>query len=346
MGSTSKIISLYCHKGGVSKTTTTFNLGWKLAQLGKKVILIDADPQCNLTAMMLGFNEISDLDKFYDSVGTGDIYSDTKNFFFGDQPLPSSLKLTKTKQENLSIVAGNLSLGDIEPQLELGLKISQAAGRLAALPGALSKIIRETATGNVADYVLIDTAPSVGALNKCLVMGADYLIIPTAPDFYSKQAIHSMGLSFNTWWKETSLFRNGSAIDGTGSCTFPIDPPKLLGYIVQNYRPRNGHPSKSFTKWIEEIAEAVSNMLCPNIKEIGMIDGNIKDTDDWCLAKFSDFNSLIALSQQYAKPIYALDDSDIGTTGHVFKNQQKSRNAFNKQFENLAQLVIRKTDSY
>ena len=49
-------IVLFNHKGGVSKTTTTFNLGWMLASKGKKVILVDTDPQCNLTGMVLGFS--------------------------------------------------------------------------------------------------------------------------------------------------------------------------------------------------------------------------------------------------------------------------------------------------
>ncbi|WP_201029053.1 ParA family protein [Cylindrospermopsis raciborskii] len=44
-------IALFNHKGGVSKTTTTFNLGWMLAEKGKRVILVDTDPQCNLTGM-------------------------------------------------------------------------------------------------------------------------------------------------------------------------------------------------------------------------------------------------------------------------------------------------------
>jgi cellulose biosynthesis protein BcsQ len=47
-------IALFNHKGGVSKTTTTFNLGWMLADKGKRVILVDTDPQCNLTGMALG----------------------------------------------------------------------------------------------------------------------------------------------------------------------------------------------------------------------------------------------------------------------------------------------------
>ena len=47
-------IALFNHKSSVSKTTTTFNLGWMLAAKGKRVILVDTDPQCNLTGMCLG----------------------------------------------------------------------------------------------------------------------------------------------------------------------------------------------------------------------------------------------------------------------------------------------------
>lgn len=53
-----KKIVLFNHKGGVSKTTSSFNIGWKIAQLGHKVLLVDADPQCNLTSIFLG-------DRFY-----------------------------------------------------------------------------------------------------------------------------------------------------------------------------------------------------------------------------------------------------------------------------------------
>ena len=48
-----KIIALFNHKGGVSKTTTTYHIGWKLSTMGKKVLLVDGDPQCNLTSLLL-----------------------------------------------------------------------------------------------------------------------------------------------------------------------------------------------------------------------------------------------------------------------------------------------------
>lgn len=53
-----KLICLFNHKGGVSKTTTAFNLGWMLARQGRRVLLVDCDPQCNLTGMVLGLEDV------------------------------------------------------------------------------------------------------------------------------------------------------------------------------------------------------------------------------------------------------------------------------------------------
>ena len=61
-----KKIVLFNHKGGVSKTTTTFNLGWKFAEKGRKVLLVDGDPQCNLTSLFLG----ETFDEYYEDQET------------------------------------------------------------------------------------------------------------------------------------------------------------------------------------------------------------------------------------------------------------------------------------
>ena len=66
-------IALFNHKGGVSKTTTTFNLGWMLASKGKKVIIVDCDPQCNLTGMVLGFKKADEFETIYKGKGVRNI---------------------------------------------------------------------------------------------------------------------------------------------------------------------------------------------------------------------------------------------------------------------------------
>jgi chromosome partitioning protein len=62
------VIAFFNHKGGVSKTTTTFNLGWALANAGKKVLIVDGDPQCNLTGTVLGFDGVDDFASFYKKI--------------------------------------------------------------------------------------------------------------------------------------------------------------------------------------------------------------------------------------------------------------------------------------
>lgn len=62
-----KVIALFNNKGSVSKTTTTFNLGWMLSLLGKKVLIVDSDPQCNLTGLCINTTKEGKLEKLYDS---------------------------------------------------------------------------------------------------------------------------------------------------------------------------------------------------------------------------------------------------------------------------------------
>lgn len=77
-----KTIALFNHKGGVSKTTTTFNLGWMLAEKGKRVVLLDTDPQCNLTGLILG----EGLDGFYGDDPNRNIHAALAPAFLSQPP--------------------------------------------------------------------------------------------------------------------------------------------------------------------------------------------------------------------------------------------------------------------
>lgn len=349
-------ISMFNHKGGVSKTTTTFNLGWGLADLGHKVLIVDLDAQCNLTGIVLG-NIAVDEDKFDDFFRSRDnltmewiseaLIAGTPPDFFMTSAEKSSV--THTNHSNLQLLAGNLRITELEQQLSIALKIATGIPMLKNLPGNFYQYMSRIADSVGADYVIYDLSPNVGGLNEVVLMSSDYFIIPTSPDYFCVQAILSLEKNIKQWHREITRFMENNEFN---SKNFPIkNKPKFLGAIQQRYRPRNDKPAKSFQRWIDKIRETINLKLVPSLKTIDCVIDDKKiddalagsDLQKYDLANISDFNSLIAISQQLSKPIFALTDDDIRHTGDVFghveKTMKNSRDNFSATFAELAKRV-------
>lgn len=331
-----KIISLFNHKGGVSKTTTAFNLGWKLAELGHKTLIVDADPQCNLTALVLGYQKIDDIDKFYAENPGCDIYSCIKPVLDGSGKLVNGNPI-QTSNPSLYLQCGNIELAEVETQTSVALTTSTAIPAIKNIPGSISHFIRDTAAAGDFQYVIIDMSPSVGALNECLLMGSDYFIVPTSPDFFCGQAVKSLAKTIPRWNAEVNPFRDKKLL-----YAFPDNPPKFIGFISQKYRPRNGYAAMSFQKWIDIIRSEVDGILVPALKPHNMsVDEiifaqSVKADKPFNLANISDFNSLIAQSQKHNVPVFALTDAQIEQGGVILETMKENRDNFNTTFENLA----------
>ena len=126
---------------------------------------------------------------------------------------------------------------------------------------------------------------------------------------------------------------------------FPKVAPKLLGIIVQNYRPRGGVPAAGFQKWIDEINETVSSKLVSELRKIGMMlpdkvygEGSMEAA--FCLATIPDFNTLITRSQEHQTPVFALTPQQIGQAGKIEENTLESRDKFQQIFSELADKII------
>ncbi|RNA65272.1 ParA family protein [Prosthecochloris sp. ZM_2] len=321
----------------VSKTTTAFNLGWVLAEQGHKTLLVDADPQCNLTALVLDYNSVEDIEDFYGENPGCDLST-------GLQPVMSG-KLTglqpgnpaPTENDNLYIYCGNLALSEIETQVSVALTTSTAIPAIRNLPGSIGELLRITGKEHDFEYIIIDMSPSVGALNECLLMSSDYFIVPTSPDFFCAQAIKSLSSVVPRWNADVAPFR-----DGEVDYKLPDNPPKFVGFISQRYRPRSGAPAKSFQRWINIIKETVSNKLIPALEPIDMTISaddfaKYSATDEpYNLANVADFNSLIAQSQKFNVPIFALSDEQLEQGGVILDNMKESRDNFRAVFEQMA----------
>ena len=341
-----KVISLFNHKGGVSKTTTAFNLGWMLAEQGHKTLVVDADPQCNLTALVLDYNAVEDIEDFYKSNPGCDIATGLQPVMEGSLSGLQSGAPIQTANDNLYLYCGNLSLSEFETQISVALTTSQAIPAIRNIPGSVNALLRKTGEELDFEYIIIDMSPSVGALNQCLLMSSDYFIVPTSPDFFCAQAIKSLANVVPRWNTEVNTFRAENV-----DYKFPLSPPKFLGFISQRYRPRGGAPAKSFQRWIDVIKHTVSEELIPSLSPLGMsiqleeFSSCVSGDEPFNLANIADFNSLIAQSQKHNVPVFALSDDEIEQGGVILEKMKESRENFRSVFSSLASEVHSLTET-
>ena len=161
-----KVIALTNQKGGVGQTTTAVNLGVSLAQQGKKVLLVDADAQANLT-MSLGYPRPDDL-----PISLATIMQD----IIDDNPIDVQNGILH-HGEGVDLLPSNIELSGLE------VRLINAISRERVLKTCMSEVKKNY------DYVLIDCMPSLGMLTINALAAADSVIIPTQPHYLSAKGL-------------------------------------------------------------------------------------------------------------------------------------------------------------
>ncbi|WP_417910704.1 ParA family protein [Candidatus Electronema sp. PJ] len=340
----SKRIVLFNHKGGVSKTTTTYNLGWKLAE-SNRVLLVDADPQCNLTSLLLCDN----FDSYYVNEQTRQSnLRDGVEVAFKGKPAPIKAIdcFSPARQPNLFLIAGHPNLSEFEAALTFAQTSNNALATLENLPGAFSAFLKEVEKKYSIDYTIVDLNPGLSSINQNLIITSNYLIIPTNPDPFSLMAINTLRDVLPRWaaWmrQSASLFAESS---------YPLDgnPPVLLGTIIQRFNVRKGKAARPYRENIAEIKSKVISDLLPRLRQSGMAEtdeayGQELINNGLCLAEMPDFQGLLPKAIDAGVPVYALTDDEISETGPILKGMQQNREHFGKLFDKLTAEVRRLTE--
>lgn len=184
----SEIISIANQKGGVGKTTTTFSLGVALAKKGKKVLLVDTDPQGDLTTS-LGYH---DQDNMENTIGS------LMNQTINDEELKTDKTILHHK-EGVDLIPANSDLSGIEYSL------FSAMSREYILRNTLYEL------KNKYDYILIDCMPSLGLLTINALACSDRIVIPAQGEFLSAKA---MGNFLKTVSKVKKQINPNLKVDG------------------------------------------------------------------------------------------------------------------------------------
>jgi cellulose biosynthesis protein BcsQ len=372
-----KIISMFNHKGGVSKTTTTFNIAWTLAKQGKRVIMVDADPQCNLTGVALGLNpqwpddddvfeaeeEDSDSNSFASTQNASEdfwsenfestLFGALKPAFDSEPRLLEPVACMEVEGcPGLFLLPGHLRLGEYEVSLGIAQELAGSIPSLKNLPGAIHYLLTQTAEALQADYVIIDMSPSLGSLNQNLVSISDLLVVPTSPDFFSIMALQSLSQVLPRWARWATLASENEVLRNA-SYPFPSPRLRLGGIVIQRYRlyrsPTEdnpyGTPTRPFREWIERVEEASEKQFVPALAAAGL---TLSDAEyqaaglpaSLVLGQVQEFNSLLPKSQDFHVPVFELTDAQLNQVGVVLEGSRRQIESLDRIFTLMAERVI------
>jgi len=336
-----KTIALFNNKGGVSKTTTTFHLGWKLAEKGYKTLIVDTDPQCNLTGLCLNTDKGNKLENFY--IGNHNNIKESLSPVFSGalSPLEPATCYGFEQNSNLYLLPGHIDFSEYDATYSIAENLTGSLVMLKNVPGALRNLLQMTSEKYQFEYILIDMSPNISATNANILMESDYFILPCAPDYFCYMAVDSLSKVFPRWDKVYSKLKE-TDVFMSADYKMSNSKPQFIGTIQQRYRPRNGSPSKAFSEWIDDINLLVKNKLVPVLKKCNMIVPYMSSyyEEEYNLINIADFNSLIAQSQAKNTPVFMLTKEQVQKDGNVWFNMKKNIDDFNETFNCLADSIV------
>lgn len=331
------ILTFFNNKGGVGKTSLVYHLAWMFSTLRKRVVVVDFDPQANLTAAFLEEDRIEEIwnngkpgSTIFQCIkpltGVGDI----------EEPVLQNI------DTDLYLVPGDVGLSSYEDALSSEWPNSMGDNNLYRPMRILSsfwQVIQKASAKVQADMILVDIGPNLGAINRSVLISTDYVLIPLGADLFSLQGLKNLGPTLRSWkslWnKRLDNWRGSAEAEDYPEFQLPQGEMQPIGYLCQQHSVRLDRPVKAYDKWVNRI---------PGVYRESVLDEtlhtNIKQADDpYCLATIKHYRSLIPMGQEQRKPIFNLTSADgaIGSHANAVRDAKKD-------FKNLAKMIAEKID--
>ena len=309
-----KSVAIFNNKGGVGKTTFLCNLAASLSHHREKhVLIVDADPQCNATQYMFSDSVI---DKLYESRKGGFTLLDVVKPLAIGKGFVDDLSPRHSTKFGVAVIPGDPSMSLEEDRLASDW-VQATGGDIRGLRTTFlfSNLLSRC---HAYDYVFFDMGPSLGSINRAVLVAADFFITPMSTDIFSLRAIDNISSSLAVWKKklERALDDISDSLDD-----LEIDNPRwrlqFLGYLSQQYRAKTIRGKKQPVRAYDKIARVVPQKIEKQL--IARFIDNPLPVDRFRLGSIPTLNSLIPLAQTARTPIFELKSSDGVVGAHFTK---------------------------
>jgi cellulose biosynthesis protein BcsQ len=316
-------IAFFNNKGGVGKTTLLCNVAAFLAiEHNMKILVVDADPQCNATQLMLPEDVVYDL------------YNNSNEFTIHSIIHPLSLG----KGYSLSI----------RPRAVDNYSVDLVAGdpRMALKEDLLSKDWQDAIAGDIRglrtsflfndflsrckayDYVLFDLGPSLGSINRSVLLASEFFVSPMSIDIFSLKAIENISSAIIEWRRR--LTHGINLIDPSLDEDIPLGEPfgiKFAGYVAQQYIQKTTSTGvKRAVDAYEKIMKRIPKTIKSHFVDKLQPDQHMMGYE---IGRIPNLYSLIPMSQTAHKPIFSLKARD-GVRGAHFRMVESALDIFSQ----------------
>lgn len=304
-----KAVSFFTNKGGVGKTTLMCNLAAHLSKYhGKKILVVDADPQTNATQYMF---DDSVLEEIYDQKTAYTIYSMARPLSQG-KGFSSQHSFRRSKNFSVDVLLGDPRLALIEDILAADWNSSGV--RSLRTTYMFRNFLSDCKNY---DFVFFDMGPSLGSINRSVLIGCDYFVLPLSIDLFSIRATENISAWLKDWKKRLNLqLAAVGDLDETEieDLEFRL---RLVGYVSQQYTAKRDsagerRPVKAFEKIMKSIPDAIQKSI---INEHQIDPAGF----EYRLGSIPNLHSLIPMSQTSRKPIFSLKSADGIVGAHFVK---------------------------
>ena len=364
-----KIISVFNNKGGVGKTTLTYHVANALSEMGKKVLIIDADPQCNLTIYSLDQEYIHNLwseeDVFIDegfeasknrlsSDEYEKITSNARSLHFLLMPTEEGtgdherLPPPKNLSENLDIIPGRLTLHLYEEKVASRWTDVYRGDPLAIRTITRIRTLAEKYSEiHDYDFVIIDTSPSLGSLNKVIISTVDGFFVPASPDLFSLYGIKNIGKALSAWKDEFNIIYK--LISDEKRHVFPQNFVTFLGYTIYNAKKYSGYNNKwdlahAHLNYANQIPQTIKDNIEKDIRK--HLSDELMDKPIGGVSVMHTHNTFPSMAQHYNRPMWKVPDLPNLESEHVntLRGASKKYNRTREKYFEFCDDLLKRID--